>query len=219
MRKRKREEQSFSSSSNFSDVQRPETAQNSIKRTTLGRAKEERRLDSLARLLEGGSACAAVCYVNDEILVTNNKIKTPSSERMFGSADAQLMNRVLQHFVGYADSFQKAKEDKKEDDYVLLTDICAQKIKTMNSSLQGDPYHQAISIDVTILKEAVKFLHNENSQQNYITKRDESIAACLSHEENNLWMSSKGQCLSEITQGDRRRIVCGGNKVLQIEKT
>lgn len=190
---------------------------NSTKRNTRVRTKEERRLDSLARLLEGESTCVAVCYIDNEILVTSNKLKTPATGKFSTSTDALLMQEILQYFINRTSSQSKVHDVK--EDYSLLIRVCKQRIKVINNSLQGDPYDQAIRIDEKTLQCAIEFLYQEESQKNYMTKKEESIAACLSIEDNRFMESVKGKSMSKISKDEKDRAESLNKKILQIEKT
>jgi len=94
------------------------------------------KLDNLARVLEGSSACTAVCYVDGEILVINNELAKSTK------IDANLL--LIRELIEYLqskynnknirsdeDSEEESKKRRKE----IFQKICLQRIRGERGSI------------------------------------------------------------------------------------
>lgn len=87
---------------------------------------EFRRLDSLAKLIEGESSCAAVCLVNNQILATTNKIHAPAKkDSLPHSQHVVLIQDTLSYFL----KRDYLQNDDSQFAITLLVKLCSAKIK------------------------------------------------------------------------------------------
>jgi len=91
-------------------------------------ASPERRLDSLARILEGTSNCTAVTCINGQFYITANEFTDKSQPK--NNVQFQFVAEVMEYFKNI--STQGAKDDKRR--FELLTDMC---IKRLSNSTHG----------------------------------------------------------------------------------
>ncbi|MCE3237052.1 MAG: hypothetical protein K0R24_33 [Gammaproteobacteria bacterium] len=119
-------------------------------------SRENRRLDGLARLLEGNNICTAVCIVNDEILVTTNVLKAYQEPRTISfnnNASVELMENILTYFLKIAAGENISETDRFE----CLFKICSNRIKVTHRS--GEPETQ-IRLDEELLRKLIVPLYN-----------------------------------------------------------
>ena len=100
-------------------------------------SKYGRRLDSFARLLELGGVCAAVCLIDNNLVVTSNMVYiTESTRHVTDNITTRDLIKVLQYFHKAA----QKESPPRDEALTILTLICRKKII---SSLKGvDPQYE-----------------------------------------------------------------------------
>lgn len=84
------------------------------------RSKSERRLDALARLLQGGSKCVAIAFINGKFQIAANELTINSHENEITC----LIETVMAYFTRVAKREPITDEQRKE----VLIQICSRKI-------------------------------------------------------------------------------------------
>src|SRR6478672_8654001 len=93
-------------------------------------SRENRRLDSLARLLEGKSTCAAVCFIRGEFLIATNSIKHNRITNMReDSKQLSLITDIMGYFSTLANHPEGINEQKiQKIRKKLFKKICKQYV-------------------------------------------------------------------------------------------
>ena len=115
------------------------------------------KLDNLARVLEGSSACVAVCYVDKEILITNNELAKGTEK----GANFVLIKNLMQYLQ---------KKDGHKDRKTIFQEICLQRIKAEQGKIS---YKEADLERInTIANELLNDHHNWKEQTpNQVAKK------------------------------------------------
>ena len=93
----------------------------------------ERRLDSLAKILECSSICVAVCCVNKHFFISANELAQGSAEH---SKQFVIMSKIMNYFKDLANT----KDVKSHDREQLIQDICGIRIGNMSKGILN--YHK-----------------------------------------------------------------------------
>lgn len=81
-----------------------------------------RRLQALARLLQGSSECVSIALFNDKCLIAANNLTQSSRD----NKTTQLIKQVMTYFANYADDEHMIRKNRR---LALLQQICSERIK------------------------------------------------------------------------------------------
>ncbi|MCE3238613.1 MAG: hypothetical protein K0R24_1594, partial [Gammaproteobacteria bacterium] len=178
-------------------------------------SRNNRRIDSLARLLEGDSMCVAVALVNNEILVTTNELKEYKKieEAFVDNARAMFMEDILSHFLKIA-----GLGTIDEVDHInLLAKICSKKIKS--TQRDSAPENQ-IKLDKDLLRIIIDDLYKSPDIEAKhwamleATANDFFERGLLSEAERDLWLLRDN---SETRYRSGKELTAIGQKIYQIK--
>lgn len=145
---------------------------------------ENRRLDSLARLLEGDNTCVAVCLIGNEIFVTSNKLKDYKGYGVpFDNDGAKFMMRILSYFLA-------SNQNQNKDSHLgFLSEICLGKIEDYNNSIAaqrgGSPNVVRIQLTKDILEQIIRDLFNAPDEIQYLANNE--ISNYFTEDEKKVW--------------------------------
>lgn len=124
---------------------------------------ELRRLDSLAYLLELEGICAAVCLINNQILITVNNIHAPANNTLPRNKQVVLTKEILTYFNNR--KFGNSEEEIKSAIDLLLK-ICQAKIKAINRD-------SIPTLDTALLKRIIEELYYDNTGREWMKQARE----------------------------------------------
>ncbi len=92
--------------------------------------KDERRLQSLARILQGPSECVAIVFVNNTLFIAANELTKTSRDN---NAYIRSINEVILYLKKIFND-KKITEDKRQ---LVFTKVCEDKLKTLKGRIDA----------------------------------------------------------------------------------
>lgn len=184
---------------------------------------DERRIDSLARLLEGIGVCIADCLIEKELFISGNVLKDIERGEGFASAHAKLVIEILQHLLTCSklDSIDEHSSNERQEqhrkDIELLVRICRTSINAARASSNfSDP---RIQINDETLRNVITNLTKDKTQRSWVTQGLDYFANSLHQNEQEAWHRVKDRDANELTPVELKEAEKLKHKINQIQLT
>ena len=177
-------------------------------------SQKNRRLDSLARLLEGESTCVAVCFIDNTVFITCNELKDIKKGEGFSNKHATLMQNLLNHLLKYAvtDSLsdkltlEKNNDEGKKAEIHLLTALGNASINA--KKIMKDGWNFGFSpniIENSLIEKIVESLLQDKTQINWMLQGQEVAEQHLSEDDKTFWNNIKTTTRKEFSPENRKK--------------
>lgn len=162
-----------------------------------------RRLDSLARLIEGENICTAACRIGNEILITSNKAHALKN-KFPDHKDVKYIQKILSHFK---------TAQSKESDINILSEIATIKISSLMK--KNVDVKQSLQIDSSAFKKIAEYLYGLKTGMEWLKKDSLAFyAKFLSEEDKQNWAEKNEK---KLTAPDKLALIKIKNKITGIQ--